>query len=295
MDVHERIRKIKMNNLKQNRVASFIAVTLVYIIATVVGVLAYRALTLDWWLSLLIADVAATVATFIFSLLFQNASVYDPYWSVQPPVILVAFAIGKELTAFGILLLVVVSFWAIRLTANWAYTFWGLNHQDWRYTMLNEKTGSFYPVINFVGIHMVPTLVVYGCILPAVYAVRQGLEANVASVLFLCLSLGAAVMQGVADIEMHQYRKNREGAFIRVGLWKYSRHPNYLGEILMWWGVALSVICAAPNAYYLAAGALANTVLFFAVSIPMADGRQSRKEGFAEYKKQTRMLLPIRK
>ena len=284
-----------MNKLKQSRAASFIAVALIYIFATVVGVSVYRALALDWWLSLLIADVAATVATFIFSLLFQNASVYDPYWSVQPPVILVAFAIGKELTAFGILLLVVVSFWAIRLTANWAYTFWGLNHQDWRYTMLNEKTGIFYPVINFVGIHMVPTLVVYGCILPAVYAVRQGLEANVASVLFLCLSLGAAVMQGVADIEMHQYRKHREGAFIRVGLWKYSRHPNYLGEILMWWGVALSVICAAPSAYYLAAGALANTVLFFAVSIPMADGRQSRKEGFAEYKKQTRMLLPIKK
>ena len=284
-----------MNKLKQSRAASLIAVTLVYIFATVVGVAVYRALAFDWWLSLLIADVAATVATFIFSLLFQNASVYDPYWSVQPPVILVAFAIGKELTAFGVLLLVVVFFWAIRLTANWAYTFWDLNHQDWRYTMLNEKTGIFYPVINFVGIHMVPTLVVYGCILPAVYAVRQGLEANVASVLFLCLSLGAAVMQGVADIEMHQYRKHREGAFIRVGLWKYSRHPNYLGEILMWWGVALSVICVAPSAYYLAAGALANTVLFFAVSIPMADGRQSRKEGFAEYKKQTRMLLPIKK
>ena len=46
-----------MNKLKQNRAASFVAVTLVYIIATVVGVLAYRTLTLDWWLSLLIADV----------------------------------------------------------------------------------------------------------------------------------------------------------------------------------------------------------------------------------------------
>lgn len=284
-----------MNKFKQNRAASFIAVALVYIFATVVGVVVYRALALEWWLSLLIADVAATVATFLFSILFQNASVYDPYWSVQPPVILVAFAIGKELTALGILLLLVVGFWAIRLTANWAYTFANLTHQDWRYTMLKEKTGVFYPVINFVGIHMVPTLVVYGCILPAVYAVREGLEANVASVLFLCLSLGAAIMQGISDIEIHKFRKNRNGTFIRTGLWKYSRHPNYLGEILMWWGVALSVICAAPSAYHLAAGAVANTVLFFAVSIPMADKRQSRKEGFAEYKKQTRMLLPIKK
>ena len=284
-----------MNRLKQNRAASFIAVALVYIFATLIGVVVYRALALDWWLALLIADVAATVATFLFSLLFQNASVYDPYWSVQPPVILIAFAFGKELTSLGILLLIAVSLWAIRLTANWAYTFANLNHQDWRYTMLHEKTGVLYPIINFVGIHMVPTLVVYGCILPAVYAVRQGLEANIESVLFLCLSLSAAVMQGIADVEMHKFRKHRNSTFIRQGLWKYSRHPNYLGEILMWWGVALSVICTAPDAYYLAAGAISNTVLFFAVSIPMADKRQSRKEGFAEYKKQTRMLLPIKK
>jgi len=146
-----------------------------------------------------------------------------------------------------------------------------------------------------VGIHMVPTLVVYGCVLPAVYAIREGLSANIASVLFLCLSLGAAIMQGIADIQMHKYRKNRTTPFIRVGLWKYSRHPNYLGEILMWWGVAMAVVCAAPSAWYLAAGAVANTLLFLVVSIPMADKRQSRKEGFAEYKKQTRMLLPIKK
>ncbi len=284
-----------MNKLKQSRAASFIAIAGVYILATVVGVAVYRALSFDWWLSLLIADVAATVATFLFSILFRNASVYDPYWSVQPPVILVAFAIGKSLNTFSLLLLFVVFFWAIRLTANWAYCFGGLNHQDWRYTMLKEKTGVFYPIINFVGIHMVPTLVVYGCILPAVYAIREGLEANFASILFLCLSFGAAAMQGVADIEMHKFRKHRNGTFIHTGLWKYSRHPNYLGEILMWWGVALSVVCVAPNALHLAAGAVANTVLFLAVSIPMADGKQSHKEGFAEYKAQTRMLLPIKK
>ena len=268
---------------------------MVYMIAIAVGVLVYRALDLGWWLSLLIADVLATVATFIFSLIFKNASIYDPYGSVQPPVILVAFAIGRELTLLGILLLIVVSFWAIRLTANWAYTFTNLNHQDWRYTMLKEKTGVFYPIINFVGIHMVPTLVVYGCVLPAVYAIREALSANIPSIICLCVSLGAAVMQGIADIQMHKYRKNRNGAFIRIGLWKYSRHPNYLGEILMWWGVAAAVVLASPSAWYLAAGAVANTILFLAVSIPMADGGQSRKAGFAEYKAETRMLLPIKK
>ena len=268
---------------------------MVYILSTLVGIWTFHATDLSWWLSLLVADIFATVTTFAFSLLFGNASVYDPYWSVQPPVILFAFAIGRDLTYFGILLLVVVSYWAIRLTANWAYTFGNLMHQDWRYTMLSEKTGKFYPIVNFVGIHMVPTLVVYGCTLPAVYAIRQCLAATAPSIIFLCISFSAATMQGIADIEMHRFRKHRDSTFIRSGLWKYSRHPNYLGEILMWWGVGLAVVCADPGAWYLIGGAVANTVLFLTVSIPLADGRQSKKEGFAEYKQQTRMLLPIRK
>ena len=275
---------------------SFIAVTLVYIIAAIIGIVTYQAIdeTFDWWVSLLIADVAATVVTFIFNLIFKNASVYDPYWSVPPPVILAAFAVGRSINMLGILLLVAVFFWGIRLTANWAYTFGNLTHQDWRYTMLKEKTGGFYPIINFIGIHMVPTLVVYGCILPAVYAIREGTEVNIASVIFICLAIASASLQGIADIQMHRFRKNRNGSFIRCGLWKHSRHPNYLGEICMWWNIALAVVCADTSAWYLVAGATANTILFFAVSIPMADKRQSHKEGFAEYKSETRMLLPIK-
>lgn len=284
-----------MQTIKQNRVLSFMIVALVYAIANAVGIIVYQALTFEWWLSLLIADVAATVATFLFSVLFGNASVYDPYWSVQPIVILIAYAIGVRMTLIRILLLVCVGFWGLRLTANWAYTFKNLTHQDWRYTMLKEKTGAFYPLVNFVGIHLVPTLVVYACTLPAAYAFLYDFAANAGSIVFFALALCSAFWQGIADIQMHAFRKSGTGGFIRKGLWKYSRHPNYLGEISMWWNVAFLVICASPSVWYLAAGALANTVLFFAVSIPMADRRQAKKEGFAEYESQTRALLPLKK
>ena len=243
----------------------------------------------------MLADIVATAVTFAFSLIFSNASVYDPYWSVQPLVICVAFALGKNLTLMHILPLVAVGLWGVRLTANWAYTFGGLTHQDWRYTMLAQKTGKAYPIINFVGIHLVPTLVVYGCILPVVFLLESSGEINALSVVAFIVSLIAVTLQLVSDIQMQAYRKNRTTPFIRVGLWKYSRHPNYLGEILMWWGIALYALSVTPTTWWLIAGAVANTVLFLAVSIPMADGRQSKKEGFAQYKKQTRMLLPIYK
>ena len=256
--------------------------------------------SIPFYWRLLVADVIATIITFVFSVIFKNASVYDPYWSVQPPVILVAFAVGKQITPLRILLLVAVLFWAIRLTANWAYTFKGLDHQDWRYTMLKEKTKKFYPFVNFFGIHLVPTLIVYACTIPAIYALQNNWEkCNIGCIIFGAISICAVILQGISDYQMHKFRKEKAQnpettpQFIRNGLWKYSRHPNYLGEIIMWWGIALAVVCVVPHQWYLIIGAFINTCLFLFISIPMADNRQSQKQGFDEYKKQTRMLLPI--
>lgn len=281
-------------NWKHNRTISFLVVSLIYALAAVLGIAIYHSLYYDWWLSLLLADVAATLFVYVFSVALRNASVYDPYWSVQPIVILVGFAVGVPMTLPRLLMVAAVIFWGVRLTANWAYTFRGLTHQDWRYTMLREQTSWAYPLINLIGIHMVPTLIVYGCTLPAAYLFIYDVRANLGSWLFFVLSLGAALLQLVADVQMQRFRKAGIGGFIRVGLWKYSRHPNYLGEILMWWGVGLAAVSVTGH-WPLLLGALANTVLFFTVSIPMADKRQSKKEGFAQYKAQTRMLLPIAK
>ena len=282
-------------NIKDNRKISFILVGIVYLLAASMGIVVFLMLPFDMWLSLLVADVAATALTFVFSLVFSNASVYDPYWSVQPIVIVVAFALSEQMTLAKVLLLFVIGLWGVRLTANWAYTFHGLSHQDWRYTMLCEKTKGFYPIINFVGIHLVPTLVVYGVTLPAVFVIQSDAKVNIFSVSAFLLSLGAICLQGLSDIQMHAFRKSRIGGFMRNGLWRYSRHPNYLGEILMWWGVALFSISVLGFRWYLPLGAIANTMLFLLVSIPMADSRQSRKAGFAEYKAATRMLLPIKR
>ena len=284
-----------MSNLKSNRLLSFLIVLIVYAICYICGLFAYLNLPFSTPLNLFIADTIATVLCFIFSLIFNNSSVYDPYWSVAPVLFVISFAFSSKLTVFTIILIIAVCLWGVRLTLNWAYTFKNLNSQDWRYTMIKEKTGKFYPIINFVGIHYVPTLVVYFCIMPALYAIVNSFKFGVLPLVFILISFVAVIIQGVSDIQMHAYRKNRTSAFIRNGLWKYSRHPNYLGEILMWWGIGLSCAFASKFNLLFLLGAFLNTLLFIFVSIPMADGRQSKKEGFCEYKKQTRALLPVKK
>ena len=281
-----------------SRKQSFIIVGVVYLLATALGVATYiltRPLG-AFWIRLLISDVAATVLTFIFSLIFKNSSVYDPYWSVQPIVILIGLSVGQKLTPIKLFLLLTVLLWGTRLTANWAYTFKSMAHEDWRYRMLREKTGRAYPLVNFVGIHMVPTLVVYLCTLPAAAVILGSARGNFLGFVGIAVSLGGIVLQGLSDVQMHKFRKSGRGGFIREGLWKNSRHPNYLGEILMWWGVGICAVSVlGMNFAYLFAGALANTMLFAFVSIPLAEGKQAKKVGYAEYCAATRALFPIAK
>lgn len=284
-----------MEKIKNSRAYSFVCIALVYVISAAVGAAVYLALPFHFAVSLLIADAAATVVTFIFSLVFKNASVYDPYWSVQPMVILALFAMKNGVTAAALFPLIAVFFWGIRLTANWAYSFRGLNKEDWRYILLRERTGRLYPFVNFTGIHMVPTVIVWACVLPAVFLFKTEARFNAGCAVFFIVSIGAAALQLAADTQMHRFHARGERGIMREGLWKYARHPNYLGEILMWWGVGLYAVCAMPGRWYLLAGAVANTALFLTVSVPMMEERQSKKPGWEEYKRSTRLLLPIRK
>ena len=209
--------------------------------------------------------------------------------------IVLAFGIGKGFNLVNLLLTLVVLIWGIRLTTNWAYTFYSFEYEDWRYRMLREKTKKFYPLINLLGIHMFPTIVVYLCILPVTFTFEYVCTLNFLTILGLIISVFAFSIQGIADVQMHKFRKTKTKTLIRDGLWKYSRHPNYLGEILMWWGVGIAVVSVLPQMFYLLLGAIVNTLMFLFVSIPMAEKRQARKEGYEQYKKETRMLLPIRK
>ena len=284
-----------MQKLKTSRPLGLLVIFLIYAFATAVGVVFTVITEFDWWISIMLADIIATVVVFIFSLIFNNASVYDPYWSVQPMVIVTAYLFRVEtLSVYHIALVSVVFLWGIRLTANWAYTFTGFGYQDWRYVMLKEKTKKLYPVVNLLGIHLFPTMVMYFCIMPVILVLEMEATMPAYSLAFVALSLLAVVLQGTADCQMHKYRKNRTTPFIRTGLWKYCRHPNYLGEILMWWGVGLAC-CVTTGMALVLLGAVLNTLMFAFISIPMADKRQAKKEGFDLYKKQTRSLLPIYK
>lgn len=291
-----------MNTLKQSRFWSFIIMVFVYILA---GWLAYdmyqlAALWTDSWvLQWLFADVVATIDVWAWGLIFKNVSVYDPYWSVFPPFLLTVMAlVFKPISMATILLLIVVWLWAIRLTGNWAFTFKNLNSEDWRYTKYRtEQKPWIFHIINFFGLNMVPTLVVFLALLPGMEIVEnKGLaDANIFTWIGFAVALTAVAIELIADTQRHRFAKTHTKKEVcNVGLWKHGRHPNYFGEISFWWGIWLMFVSVnqfQSHVWYVV-GPISMTCLFLFISIPLMEKRQmTNKTDYAAYKVQTRILI----
>lgn len=282
-----------MKRITTNKINSIIIITLIYILAIIASIIIYNKLSYSIYINILIADIIATLIVYVFSVVFDNASIYDPYWSVQPIVIALGYSIRKNLNISSILVLIAITIWGVRLTLNWAYTFSDLTKQDWRYTKYKNETGKFYQIVNLFGIHMMPTILVFLATIPVIEIIDSNIF-NLGSIIGFIISLCAVILQGTADYQMHRYRRKKNHKLIREGLWKYSRHPNYLGEILMWWGIAIQGISITGKIWNIS-GAMLITILFLTISIPLADKRQSKKEEYNKYKEETRSLFPIPK
>ena len=292
---------------------SIALITAIYVLAGLAGWLLFEALsanplTANPLLRLFCADVLATIVVWAFGLLYENVSVYDPYWSVFPPVVFLLWACYTGVWSLPVILLLIASwYWGWRLTRNWVITFKGIAHEDWRYTKYRSQHPLVFHAINLFGLNMMPTLVVFVAMLPGLklFETTNPLTTNplttnplTTNPLTLCLlafgfivCLSSATIQLIADKQIHDFRAANPGKYCNVGLWKHGRHPNYFGEIQFWWGIW--IMYAALNGIDMfIGGPIAMTALFVGISIPLMEKRQlANKPGYAEYRKQTRMLI----
>ncbi|MBI45647.1 MAG: hypothetical protein CMG66_05750 [Candidatus Marinimicrobia bacterium] len=243
--------------------------------------------------TLLYADIIATIIIYIASYIFRNSSIYDPYWSVVPPFLLLFWIIKIDhINILNTLLLAFsVLFWAVRLTYNWIRGWKGLNQEDWRYIDLNNKSGGYYQLVNFSGIHLFPTVIVFVCCLPFKHIIQnQALNFNIVLGFIICFI--GVLYEIISDQQLYNFKKHSPKSIIQSGLWKYSRHPNYYGEILFWWGL---FIYAVNNTNYtpLIFYPVSMTLMFVYISIPWIEDKILRtRPEYKEYQKEVSILFP---
>ena len=217
---------------KMSRGASFVYCGLVYLIALLAGYFVFRLCAGGGLLlATFLADIAATIVVWFFGLLFRNASLYDPYWSVAPLIILPLWLWTGHAAAgvSRILFLIAVYIWGLRLTYNWASRWEGLSHQDWRYTMLRDKKPRLYFVTNLMGINIMPTVLVFLGMAPVYYAADAGGDAGLLTYIGFAVCIGAALIQAVSDRQLDAFKqRGAAGAHMDTGLWRLSRPPIIL-------------------------------------------------------------------
>src|SRR5215471_12336792 len=225
-----------------------------------------------------LADLAATIVVFIFSVLTNNSSMYDPYWSVAPVLIALFWLLQPGSAGFAsprhVLIFTLLCLWAIRLTTNWATQWRGSGHEDWRYQDMRKQAGVLYWPVSFLGIHLMPTILVFLgslALWPTLSDRTTGLTwlDGVAAL----VTLAAVLIEGTADLQMRRFRSKPGSAqqAIPPGLWSASRHPNYFGEVLFWWGLYLFVPLAYPDFRLVIIGPLLILGLFLGISVPLME------------------------
>jgi steroid 5-alpha reductase family enzyme len=282
---------------KLDRARGLLAVLAAYLAAGVVAAITGRLSSgLHPILTAGLADLAATLMVFAFSLAYNNSSFYDPYWSLIPPFLalywlLAAGARGqpaRQVLAGGLLL-----GWSLRLTFNWIRRWRGLSHEDWRYASYRRKGAAFWP-ISFAGFHLMPTLIVFLACLPLWPALTAGRGFGALDVLAAAVSAGAVAVEAIADRQLSRFlRAAGPAEILDTGLWSLSRHPNYFGEVAFWWGLWLFGLAAAPSWWWTVAGPLCMTALFLGLSVPMMDRHlASRRPGYTTALRKRSAFLP---
>jgi steroid 5-alpha reductase family enzyme len=264
----------------------------------------------------LIADLVGTVIIFISSVLLNNSSMYDAFWSAIP-IFLGCYWLGdrgfealvaepgyeRRLLVFAVLFV-----WGNRLTYNWARSWEGFKHEDWRYVEVFQKRTKpavRYWVESFLGIHVFPTVIVFAAMVPCYWILHdpEGSQAKALSVWDYAgaiLGFAASTIQWIADNQLRDFRKDSgsAGRVLDSGLWSWSRHPNYFGEICHWFSYILFSIGAFGKdaALHRSGGAVAIGCLFVFASVPMMEERMraSRQAKWAAYTKRTySSLIPL--
>jgi len=247
------------------------------------------------------ADFTATLVVFVFSLALNNSSAYDPYWSLKPFVIALAYFFIFSIDSLNLrqwLVMAGIFLYALRLTSNFYRDWPGFSHEDWRYVNFRKTTGKAYWLVSFLAIHLFPTIMVYlGCLALMPILAGEGKPFHLMDLIAAFVLFGSILYAFIADEQLRDFREKPEnkGKTIATGLWRLSRHPNYLGEIHTWWGLALFAYAAGFENWWTLIGPVAITTMFLFASIPMIEKRHLEKRpDYRDYIAGTPMLLPLK-
>lgn len=232
---------------------------------------------------------------FVLSYIKARNDVADVAWGLG--FVLLAWAslfLGSIMSIRGIIITLLVTIWGVRLA-------WHIHKrnkgktEDYRYQKWREEWGKWFYVRSYFQVYILQGFLLFCIVTPVLLINITSDSALVMSdYIGIAIWVFGFIFESVGDAQLAKFLSDQsnKGKLIQTGLWRYTRHPNYFGEVSMWWGIWV-VASSLPYGLYTILGPITITFLILKVSgIPMLEKKMEENPEFAEYKRKTSVFIP---
>lgn len=233
----------------------------------------------------------------LISLYLKDASIIDYYWG--PGFVVITWLTAWQTLPSGNLPLAflgLISLWGLRLGVHMVQRHKAIGHEDARYQRLRQDWQPRFWLQSGIKIFLLQAvlqlLISTTLILPFVI---QNIVSQTISVLGLCIGALGLGIEVISDRELKAYKalsKDQRPPILRTGLWSMSRHPNYLGEMLIWAGFGLTAFGLTGSAFAFVGPIIMWFLLIKVSGVPMTEQSMQNRLGFSEYQNDVPKLFP---
>lgn len=242
----------------------------------------------------LVFAVSAAVVLWLVSLRTRDVSIVDIFWGLGVAgVVDIAALVGQSGGTRTSAVLFLVNLWGLRLAAHiWARH----KGEDHRYAAMRQKFGRKWWWLSLAQVFLLQAILIWFVPAPLVAAVLYAhMPMGVLDYVGIAVAAVALLFESLADFQLAAFRADpgSQGKVMDRGLWGWSRHPNYFGEALMWWGY-FAIGFSASHQWWLVLSPVLITFLLLQVSgvSLMEDKMDERRPGYADYKRRVSAFVP---
>ncbi len=233
---------------------------------------------------------------FLIALKNKNNGLVDVGWGfgfVMISIFSLLFNIDNSLF-IKVIPTILVMLWGLRLS----YYLFKRNYkkeEDYRYKDMRQRWGKKVNINAYFKVFMLQGLLMSIISLPIIFFNSSGIEKlNILNIIGVIVWVIGYIFEVVGDYQLKNFIKdqNNKGKIMTSGLWKYTRHPNYFGESLMWWGIFLITINSSLGYYGVVSPTLITFLLVFVSGIPLLEKKYENNKEFQEYARKTSKFIP---
>jgi steroid 5-alpha reductase family enzyme len=205
-----------------------------------------RVFDVDLYLNGLLVALALPALVWLVSLVKGDVSIVDSLWSLIFLALCATYYLGFDYgTQRGVIVLLLVGIWAIRLSAYITWRNWG-EAEDARYQAMRKKHAPNFAIKSLFIVFLLQGLLAWIISLPLLAATTGSIPLNFLDLLGITLVIFGILFESIADAQLAAFKATpgNHGKVMEAGLWRYTRHPNYFGESCVWWGFFLFALAA---------------------------------------------------